>query len=181
MEDRQILELVRSNKHSSVFKALYNYFPVVKKMILSNGGRVEDAEDIYQEALVVFYKKAQTNDFQLSASINTYLYSISRYMWKDVQRKRKKLEFTDMKESHIPDEDFLKDLEAHQQYDIAEHVIASLGERCKELLVLFYFQSLKLKDIAKKMGYNSENTAKNQKYKCLESAKNKLKELQEQN
>ena len=27
------------------------------------------------------------------------------------------------------------------------------------------------------MGYNSENTAKNQKYKCLEAARNRLKEL----
>jgi hypothetical protein len=29
------------------------------------------------------------------------------------------------------------------------------------------------------MGYTSENTAKNQKYKCLEGAKNKLKELKQ--
>jgi hypothetical protein len=38
---------------------------------------------------------------------------------------------------------------------------------------------MKLKDIAAKMGYSSENTAKNQKYKCLEAAKNKLKEMKQ--
>ncbi|WP_315821201.1 hypothetical protein [Paraflavitalea speifideaquila] len=54
-----------------------------------------------------------------------------------------------------------------------------LGERCRELLLLFYNGGLKLKDIAARMGYSSENTAKNQKYKCLEAARNKLKELKQ--
>ena len=138
---------------------------------MSTNCQAADAEDIYQEALLVFYKKAQAPDFRLSASINTYLYSVCNFMWKDALRKKEKHVFTDVNESSIPDEDFLKDLEVHHQYDVAEQVISSLGERCKELLVLFYFQALKLKDIAKKMGYNSENTTKNQKYKCLQRLK----------
>jgi DNA-directed RNA polymerase specialized sigma24 family protein len=82
---------------------------------------------------------------------------------------------------HLPDEEFTAEVETENKYKPAEKVIADLGERCKELLLLFYFESLKLKDIAKKMGYNSENTAKNQKYKCLETAKNRLKALQTEN
>jgi DNA-directed RNA polymerase specialized sigma24 family protein len=62
---------------------------------------------------------------------------------------------------------------------LAERALMQLGERCRELLVLFYNRRLKLKEIAQIMGYTSENTAKNQKYKCLEGAKNKLKELKQ--
>jgi hypothetical protein len=38
---------------------------------------------------------------------------------------------------------------------------------------------MKLKNIALKMGYSNEATAKNQKYKCLEAAKNRLRELKQ--
>jgi RNA polymerase sigma factor (sigma-70 family) len=181
MEDQKIIELIKSQRHDKVFTTLYTYFPVVKKMILANGGRSEDAEDIYQDALIVFYKKAGSTDFKLTSGINTYLYSIARFMWKDQLRKKTQLNFTDIEDTLIPEQEFASEIEMENKYKPAEKVITELSERCKELLLLFYFESLKLKEIAIKMGYNSENTAKNQKYKCLETAKNKLKALQTKN
>ena len=178
MEDKKIIDLIKSQKHNKVFTTLYKYFPVVKKMILANGGRSEDAEDIYQDALIVFYKKASAADFQLTSSINTYLYSICRFMWSDQLKKQQKQSFTDIEKVQVNESEFIATIETESQLKLAEKVISELGERCKELLILFYFQSKKLKDIAAKMGYNSENTAKNQKYKCLETAKLKLKALQ---
>lgn len=178
MEDQKIIELIKSQKHDQVFTTLYKYFPVVKKMILANGRRSEDAEDIYQEALIVFYKKAGSADFILSSSINTYLYSICRFMWIDQLKRQQKQNFVDIGKEYVNESEFVPEIETENQFKLAEKVISELGERCKELLMLFYFQSVKMKDIATKMGYNSENTAKNQKYKCLEAAKNKLKALQ---
>ena len=178
MEDQKIIDLIKSQKHDKVFTTLYKYFPVVKKMIVAKGGRSEDAEDIYQEALIVFYKKAESADFKLTSSINTYLYSICRFMWMDQFKKQQKQIFVDIEKEHINESEFTSAIETENQLKLAEKVISELGERCKELLILFYFQSKKLKDIATKMGYNSENTAKNQKYKCLETAKLKLKVLQ---
>ena len=178
MEDQKIIDLIKSQKHDKVFTTLYKYFPVVKKMIVANGGRSEDAEDIYQEALIVFYKKASDPDFKLTSSINTYLYSIARFMWMDQFKKQQKQAFVDIEKEQVNELEFTAAIETENQFKLAEKVISELGERCKELLILFYFQSQKLKDIAKKMGYNSENTAKNQKYKCLEAAKLKLKALQ---
>jgi RNA polymerase sigma factor (sigma-70 family) len=178
MEDQKIIELIKSQKHSKVFTTLYKYFPVVKKMILANGGRSEDAEDIYQEALIVFYKKAGADDFKLTSSINTYLYSICRFMWKDELRKKQKQNFVDIEKETIDEVEFVGEIEKENQFKLAEKAVYELSGRCKELLLLFYFHSKKLKDIATAMGYNSENTAKNQKYKCLEAAKLKLKAYQ---
>ena len=61
---------------------------------------------------------------------------------------------------------------------LAEQVINGLKDRCRDLLLLFYEGRLKLKDIAQRMGYSSENTARNQKYKCLESVRDGIKALQ---
>ena len=57
-----------------------------------------------------------------------------------------------------------------------EKVLMSIGEKCLLLLKLFYYEGLKMKEIAAKVGLKSEKVAKNQKYKCLERAKLKLKE-----
>ena len=179
MNDQKVIELIRSSKQDKVFITLYGYFPVVKKMILAHGGRPEDAEDIYQEALIVFYKKAATPDFKLTSAIGTYLYSIARFMWNDRLKKQQKQTFVALGDHHVDEAEFAPAIEAEDQFRLAEKVITELGDRCRELLLLFYYQGKKLKDIATKMGYNSENTAKNQKYKCLEAAKIKLKALQQ--
>ncbi len=178
MEDKKIIELIRSQKHDKVFTKLYSYFPVVKKMIVANGGKPEDAEDIYQEALIIFYKKAGQENFQLTSSINTYLYSICRFMW--LKLKKQNQPFVDFEKQQVAETEFIEDVASEEGYKLAEQVISQLGERCKELLILFYFRFKKMKDIAVEMGYTSENTAKNQKYKCLETAKIRLKELKEQ-
>jgi DNA-directed RNA polymerase specialized sigma24 family protein len=58
---------------------------------------------------------------------------------------------------------------------LAEKVLQELKDRCRELLLLFYQDKLPLRDIALRMGYTSENSTKNQKYKCLEAARTQLR------
>jgi len=179
MEDTKIPELIRSGKPDKAFASLYRYFPVVKKMVLANGGNPQDAEDLYQEALLVFYKKALQPDFNLTSTISTYVYSICRYLWKDQLKKQRRFAFTEIEQQLVNEQEFTTEIENENQFKLAEKAVSGLGDRCKELLIQFYFHSKKLKDIAAKMGYSSKNTAKNQKYKCLEAAKMKLKALQQ--
>lgn len=179
MSNSTIIEQIRQHRPKKAFSALYRYYPAVLKMVKLSGGKPEDAEDLYQEALIVFYQKAKEPGFTLTSSAGTYVYSICRYMWKEQLRKQQKQMFVELKQEYVAEAEFNAAMEAESRFCLAEKVIAELGERCKELLIRFYFHSKKMKDIAVKMGYNSENTAKNQKYKCLEAAKNKLKALQQ--
>jgi RNA polymerase sigma factor (sigma-70 family) len=91
-------------------------------------------------------------------------------LWKDELRKKKHVVHGEV--SDLPEE--AADVEHERSARLAEQVLAELGDRCRELLMYYYNARMKLKDIAVKMGYSSENTAKNQKYKCLETAKKKL-------
>jgi RNA polymerase sigma factor (sigma-70 family) len=181
MYDQKIIELIRTDNNDKALAALYKHFPMMRKMILNKGGNAEDAEDIFQEALIIFCRKVKEPGFQLTAQSSTYLFSVCRFLWKDELKKRKHLTSIDFETGFNPaEEKEMEDL-AQQEHraELAEKVLNELGERCRELLLLFYNAGLKLKDIASKMGYNSESTAKNQKYKCLEGAKNKLKELKQ--
>ena len=178
MTDQQIIQLLRTNRTDRALDILYKHFPMMRKMILAEGGTRQDAEDIFQEALVIFCRKATNYDFQLTSQLSTYLYGICYFLWKDEKLRSQKFTTTEVDVELIKaDEASINELiEEDNQVKQAEKILNELGERCRELLLLFYNGGIRLKDIARKMGYSSEATAKNQKYKCLEAAKLKLKE-----
>ncbi|MDF2447596.1 MAG: polymerase, sigma-24 subunit, subfamily [Bacteroidota bacterium] len=180
MTDQEIIEAIRSNKNDKAFAALYKNFPSIRKMIRANNGLKEDAEDVFQESLIILCSKIHEGDFILTSKLGTFLYSVSRYLWMDeLKRRGRRNEIvSDLNAFNYPSVDEMS-MEEEYKARMAEKTIDALGERCKELLVLFYSGTLKLRDIAVKMGYTSENSAKNQKYKCLEMAKKQLKDLQQ--
>jgi len=182
MHDQQILELLRSGKRDKALLRLYKHFPQVERLICSKGGSKEDARDIYQEALIIFCRKVKSVEFELTAGIGTYLYSVSRFLWKDELQRRQKKTTVDFDLDLTPqDEQALQEaLERENNLKMAEQVIAGLGQRCRDLLQLFYFQSLSMKVIADKLQFSSEKIARNQKYKCMERAKAKLLALKKQ-
>lgn len=181
MSDQHILDLIRTEKSDKALNSLYKHFPMMKKMILHHGGSRQDAEDIFQEALIILIRKARESDFQLTSKLTTWLFSVCRFLWKDELKRRKWPISQELDTISLTseDENLHKAINNEHIAKLAEKALDSLQDRCRHLLILFYEGRLKLKDIAKKMGYSSENTAKNQKYKCLESARNKLKELKQ--
>lgn len=182
MTDHEIIDALKSRRNDKAFGALYKNFPAIRKMIISNNGLKEDAEDIFQEALIILCSKVNQGDFKLTSQLGTFLYSVSRFLWNDELKRRGRRNNILTEVDLFENSSFTEaSMEEEQKAKLAETTIDTLGERCKELLLLFYTQSMKLQDIAVKMGYSSENTAKNQKYKCLEMAKKNLKELQQNN
>jgi RNA polymerase sigma factor (sigma-70 family) len=179
MKDEDVIELIRNKQFKKVSEKLYVYFPVVKKLVLKNNGAKEDAEDIYQEALLVLINKASNPNFILTSSLNTYLYSVSRYLWSDELKRRNKkpVSIEEFKIDALDDEDMLNTIKEEQNSKLAEKAFAMIGEKCKELLQLFYFQKLSMKEIAEKLQFSTEKVAKNQKYRCLEKTKENLKNL----
>ncbi|MBK6498767.1 MAG: hypothetical protein IPG00_11645 [Saprospiraceae bacterium] len=49
----------------------------------------------------------------------------------------------------------------------ANAALFKLGEPCKSLLELSYYQQMKLDDITLLLGYKNNDTTKNLKYKCM--------------
>lgn len=178
MNDSEIIESIRASKTSEAFIRLYDYYPAVKKLIVNNGGNSDDAKDVYQEALIIICKKVRNADFVLTSSLNTYLYSVCNYIWKDELKKRKKSQYVELLpgiEKNI-EQDLEYALENEKISKLAEQSLLTLGKRCREILKLFYFDSWSMEKIAKQFNYRSEKIARNQKYKCLEAARIKLDE-----
>ena len=176
MTDEKIIELLQANKTDKAFYKLYTDYPKIEKMILAKGGTKTDAQDIFQEALIVFYRKVTETDFKLTAKIGTYLYSVSRFLWKDESTKNKKKNDTELPETLSRDE--LEEMELliekENKLKAVDEVLKTISKKCQEIFQLFYFKNFSMKEIATKMNYTSERIARTQKYKCMEQAKNKV-------
>ena len=55
MKDSLIIEELQKG-NTKVFTLIYNSYPLIENYILNNSGSKEDAKDVFQNALLVFYQ-----------------------------------------------------------------------------------------------------------------------------
>jgi len=167
MGNEQILIQLRSGKQKEAIAELYKIFPSIRHFIRTHGGNDDEAKDIFQEALIIFYKNAMKPEFTLSATPHTYLFSVSKYLWKDELKKKNKLVHFEVEKQ----EEVSQHEHTEEKFRWMDKILNSLGEKCTEILQLFYYKKQSMDEIAQQLGYKNVDTAKTQKYKCIERAK----------
>lgn len=173
-----VLGLRKRDNH--VIDFIYqHYFDSVAKMVVNNSGSSDDAEDIFQEALIIVFKKLNDGEeLTLTSSFSTYIYSICRLMWLKKLRDSQKL---NLKKLNREEEEFIefeepppvqdKDL----RYAIYQKALMQIPEDCQKILTLIG-EKLSHKEVAKKLGFRSDNYVKKRKHFCKEFLVNKIKE-----
>ncbi|QQR85274.1 MAG: sigma-70 family RNA polymerase sigma factor [Flavobacteriales bacterium] len=178
MSDADILSLIRQGRDHQAFVKLYAHLPMVERMIRQNSGTKADAKDVFQDALIIFHRKAKTEDFQLTSAISTFLYSVCRNLWRDELRRRDKtLTNWEVREAADDPADISALLAQESGFKLAEQALTSLGDKCLEVLRRFYIAKESLIDIAKALGFAGEGAAKTRKYKCLEEARKRYRRM----
>ncbi|MEM1322088.1 MAG: sigma-70 family RNA polymerase sigma factor [Bacteroidota bacterium] len=176
LTDDQLIAALQSSDQLEVNKALKGlyarYYPVIANFVSQNNGSADDAADIFQDAIIVFYRKIRTGELQLNCSVLTYLYSVCRNLWLYRLRGRKKqVQLNDELESIPIDENSLDVLMADESKEQIASLMARLGEGCQRILRYFYFDRLRMRDIAQRMGLANEQVAKNKKAGCMKKLK----------
>lgn len=172
MTDQEIIKLIEERKEHKALVKLYRYESRVITLTKKYGGTKEDAQDVFQDALLILCKNVWKGDFVLSSKLDTYLYGVCFNLWRTRIKTKKEIKIEMPDEYRLESEDELQELFAKEaKIKQVEKVLKQLGDPCLKLLQLFYYQSMKLKEIMKEMKYKTENTVKVQKYKCMERAK----------
>ncbi len=171
--DEAIMAGIRDDDDHALAYMYKLHFPMISHFILSNNGTDDEAKDIYQEAVIVFYEKIKENRLELSCQIRTYLYSVCRRLWlKRLAEKGRFASKLDDSEDFVSvEEDIPHHEEQERQFDLMTEALDEIGEPCRSLLEDFYIRMNNMQDIADKFGYTNTDTAKNQKYKCLQRLK----------
>lgn len=176
-------EVVRDLKteNSFAFGKIYeDNFHKISSFVQHNNGSLADAEDLFQDAMVVLVEKLRQDNFRLTASINTYAYAICKNLWLKKLRDRNR-EFS-IDEIHSAD--FLNAIDASIENEKTyleklKGYLVKITDHCKRLIQDIFFKEKAIEQIQEDYGYTTRHSALNQKYKCVEQVR-KIKEKEEQ-
>lgn len=172
---QHLLAALAAGERTATEQIYRQNFHIVNGWLIKNGASADDSADIFQEAMVVLYEKAQNEEFRLSCSVGTYLFAISKHLWyKKLQRyNRNPVVLTGESErdedegGHAYDDDINVHHEREMHYEQLDQALEQIGEPCRSLLKAYYHQDKSMQEIAADFGYTNPDNAKTQKYKCL--------------
>lgn len=171
--DELIVTEIRK-KNEVVLRELYKmHYPMVMHLVCSNNGTEQEAKDIYQEAIIAFYERAQQEHFKLTCKIKTFLFAICRRLWlKRLSEKKRYHGNIEETETFLQIEEVMLDMdEREKQFSKMSTALNGLGEPCRSIIEDYYLRDLSMEAIRDKFGYTNADNAKNQKYKCLQRLK----------
>lgn len=177
-DEEVILGLRRRDNH--VIQYIYKEnFQSISHMILNNNGSDDDAEDVFQETLIIIFKRLRENDhFELSSTFATYIYSVGRLIWLKKLRDSSRMNVTELNQEM---EEFLEFEEPPPVEDkdlrlaVYQRNLKLIPEDCQKILTLTA-QDVPSKDIAEKLGFRSDAYVRKRRHFCKEFLVNRIKE-----
>lgn len=160
----QIVEKVQKDK--SQFELLYSY--IVNKVYfwcLTMAKNEALAKDMTQEIMIRIYEKIdevkQPEYFSswlyrvVSNSSSNYFRKIKKYssevLYEDDQNNDAEANIKEERAENLP----VKALESKEQKEIIREFIDKLPKRQKEVIILYYYEEFKIKEIAEILNYNA--------------------------
>lgn len=178
--DEQILKGILRHDNLILQYIYKQYYYNINYFIRKNQGNEDDASDIFQEAIIIIYRKIKENDLVFEkSSFKGYLFSVCRFLWLK-QLEKRRIEKEKLNDSlpyfeDLYDDNFNELVEKNERYGLYQKHFSTLSTDCQKLLQLF-FEKVSLKEIAKVMGYKSEKYAKKRKFKCKELLVSRIKQ-----
>jgi RNA polymerase sigma factor (sigma-70 family) len=166
---REALVRNREQTLETIYKKTY---PMVLHYVRQRHGTADDAQDLLQEAIILFYEKAVHKELNLTASATTYIMAVCKNRW------RRELEKRNRQQELPSDISERVKVEASADTDQPQlrltQFVDQLGEKCKAILVAFYYMGQRMEQVAAQYQYRNVRTATVQKFKCLERLRKSL-------
>ncbi|HKK64033.1 MAG TPA: sigma-70 family RNA polymerase sigma factor [Bacteroidales bacterium] len=181
-KDEEIIAGLRK-RDNQVIKFIYDRdFNKVMQMILANSGSENDAEDIFQESLIIVFKKLREEEkFELTSTFSTYIYSINRLLWLKKLRNSKRMNIGRLdreKEDYIEFEEPPPVLDKDLRMAIYQKNLKLIPDDCQKILTLTG-QDKSAKEIADTLGFRSDSYVRKRRHFCKEFLVNRIKEDQD--
>ncbi len=171
--DARLLDGIRRGDESSLVTLYEVHRRPITAHVMRNNGTQDDADDVFQEALIILWERVRSGKYEHTAALGTFLYATARNLWLRrlaLARRERPLDAnSDCTSSDDPSP--LEDLVANETTTAVRDALDKLGEPCRSLLVLFYWEEASMDEIARQLGMANAATAKSKKYQCKEQLK----------
>jgi RNA polymerase sigma factor (sigma-70 family) len=165
--DKDLMVALKNGNDEVVLAYLYKtVLPKVKHYIKSNKGNDDEANDIFQDAVINFYNKVKLNKIEDTVNVSAYITQTAKNLWINrVKRMNRSTEISNEDSFHV-EEDFLGNIITQEKTAAITKLLSEIGEECQQLLKYSVYENLSMREICKSMGYSSENLTKNYNYRC---------------
>jgi hypothetical protein len=184
LTDQELVILIQQNQDylGEVYKRCKQYSISFMRKITNDSKSDYELDDIFHDAILVLYEKIIKGNFELTASLQTYLNSVCRFqLWNKLGKEKL---YSDYDEHIGKDDDdgnpmsyksiitdTLDEIEDPKEsqftaIECALIVMKEAGGHCYELLTLFWYHKKSMNDLTAIFGYTNEVNTRNQKSKC---------------
>jgi RNA polymerase sigma factor (sigma-70 family) len=179
--DTELIAAIGEQKdlNKAILFMYQKYAATTSSFIINYGGSRQDAEDVFQETVVSFIEIVKKGKYRMEASIKTFLVSVAKNIWMNELRKRERAGYREKQFENNRDQKetdvslHISDLEKKRQL---RDLVYKLGEPCRKILILFYYENLSMKEIVDYLPYENEQVVRNKKYKCLQQLTGLIKD-----
>ncbi|PZX20132.1 RNA polymerase sigma factor (sigma-70 family) [Breznakibacter xylanolyticus] len=173
MNDQETIQLIRQSNPrviTQLYKQHYSAFIGYMRQSFSDL-RTDEVEDIYSESFQVFCGYVNAGKLtDMRCSIKTFIFSIGRNMAIDEMKRKGKIWLTErIHDIEEPDSDLLPELDKKTM--LLNQIVGKLTDPCKTLLTLYWYHEKSDKEIVEQTNYQSTDTVKNQRSRCMKTLK----------
>jgi RNA polymerase sigma factor (sigma-70 family) len=174
-KEKELIDGIVSENDNVLLYIYKNSYRPVRHLITANSGNEEDARDIFQEALIILYKKLKSDNLKLHCSISTFIYSIAKLLWlKELKIRGKEVKgYNDYDDYADESSNIVKIFEYNERLSFYRRIFEQLSEDCKKILKMF-MKNFTISEVTKIMGYSSEQHTKNRRYRCKKALVNRI-------
>lgn len=178
-DDSKILDALRNGDEEALVELFHRNSQPITSLVIRNHGTADDAEDILQEAVVVLWERVRAGSFEYQAKLSTFLYATAKNIWfRRLARQRRELPSSDKAlDAAAGDPDPLEELEENERILAVQKAMEKIGNPCRDLLLLYYWEEESMEEIARKLGFANADTVKSKKYQCKKTLEHFVKNM----
>ena len=163
--DQALIQGIIQADPRQVERLYAEFLPGIVRYVTENSGSEAEARDIFQEAVIVIYKKVLSKTLELEVPLKAYLFAICRNLWLSQLRYKKSKRTTEAGEQLFDlDADTVNKMEKTQMEQLFHKHFKNLESKCRDILKSF-FSKEPMKAIAERYK-TSESYIKKRKHHC---------------
>jgi RNA polymerase sigma factor (sigma-70 family) len=180
IQEKDIPEMIKQGNDKEVLTLFYKeVYPRVKKSIQKRGGKKEDVEDVFQDAIMYLYKHILEGKYNEKYTIFGFLFTLCMNRWLNSLRKSKRSISVDFQSEEFQidfEPDFKEIYPASKENNILTELFSKIGDKCIELLSYTIYQNLMIEDIQLRMEFETLGATKMALKRCKEKLYKELEE-----
>jgi RNA polymerase sigma factor (sigma-70 family) len=178
-DDSKLLDALRNGDEEALVELFRQNRQPIASFVRRNQGSEDDAEDVLQEAVVVLWQRVRSGSFEYQAKLSTFIYATAKNIWfRRLARYRREFHATDETLDLATDDATpLEALEENERVLAVQKAMEQIGNPCRDLLLLFYWEELSMEEIANKLGFANADTVKSKKYQCKKSLEHLVRNM----